>query len=207
MPTEARRDMFTKVLANFVEDLIGAAMVDGGILKALKCLQVLLPELEWQSLATSRTFLFQRAPDVDLPATLQSLENLIGFFFRKKALLIEAMINASYRGGSESLERFKFLGDAILDYVVVTAMYGQEVKLSHSQMHHLQTSLVNADFLAFMCMERSIEREVINLEFDISVLDPESLPKKKKKGPKVSAPSWHFLRHMSPRLLPFVMKS
>lgn len=198
---EARRDMSTKVLADVVEALIGAAMVDGGIPKALKCLQAFLPELEWQSLATRREFLFQRAPDVDLPATLQPLEELIGYAFKKKALLVESMTHASYKGAaSGSLERFEFLGDAILDYIVVTAMYGQEVELSHIQMHHLRTSLVNADFLAFMCMEWSIEREITDLEFDTSDLDEGRSPKIKEKVKKVSLPLWRFLRHMSPRL-------
>ncbi len=196
----ARRDMSTKVLADVVEALIGAAMVDGGIPKALKCLQVFLPELKWQSLATRRAFLFQRAPEVDLPATLQPLEELLGYTFKKKALLVESMTHASYKGGSGSLERLEFLGDAILDYIVVTAMYGQEVELSHIQMHHLRTSLVNADFLAFMCMEWSIEREIIDLEFDNSVLDQDGSPNIKEKVTKVSLPLWRFLRHMSSKL-------
>jgi dsRNA-specific ribonuclease len=111
------RDMSTKVLADVVEALIGAAFVDGGLPKALKCLQVFLPELKWQSLATRRSFLFQRALDVALPATLKPLEDLIGYTFNKKALLVEAMTHASYKGSSsESLERFEFLGDAGRSY-------------------------------------------------------------------------------------------
>jgi hypothetical protein len=124
-------------------------MVDGGIPKALQCLQAFLPELEWMPLDTCRTLLFKSVPDADLPATLEPLERLIGYSFKKKTLLVEAMTHASSKSGSQSLERLEFLGDAVLDYIVVTTMY-QKAELSHVEMHHLRTSLVNADFLAFI---------------------------------------------------------
>jgi len=174
-------------------------VLDGGIPKALACLQLFLPELEWTPLETRRTHLFQRAADLDLPATLQPLEALIGYTFKKKALLVEAMTHASYKNGSQSLERFEFLGDAVLDYIVVNAMF-QEAELSHVEMHHLRTSLVNGDYLAFICMEWSIEKEVIDLEPDPSDLDKDGLPKYKERPRKISLPLWCFLRHGSPRL-------
>jgi dsRNA-specific ribonuclease len=174
-------------------------MVDGGIPKALACLQIFLPELEWTPLETRQTYLFQRTPDVDLPATLQHLEDLIGYTFKKKALLVEAMTHASYRSGSQSLERFEFLGDAVLDYIVVNAMV-REAELSHVEMHHLRTSLVNADYLAFICMEWSIEQEIIDLAPDPSELDEDGLPKFKERPRTVLFPLWRFLRHRSPRL-------
>jgi dsRNA-specific ribonuclease len=185
---DPQRDMSTKVLADVVEALIGAAMVDGGITKALACLQVFLPELSWQPLAKRRSFLYQRVPDIELPATLQPVESLIGYQFKKPGLLIEAMTHASYSTGSGSLEKLEFLGDSILDNIIVTAMY--PYGLSHVQMHLLRTALVNADFLAFICMEWSIEQEVIDLE-------GESPPQIKVTSK--SLPLWRFMRHMSPK--------
>jgi dsRNA-specific ribonuclease len=183
----------------FPKALVGAAVVDGGLPKALKCLQIFLPELEWTPLEIRRAYLFQRTPDVDLPVTLQPLEVLIGYTFKKKGLLVEAMTHASHKSGSQSLERFEFLGDAVLDYIAANAMY-REAELTHIQMHHLRTSLVNADYLAFLCMEWSIEQEVIDLEPDTSTLDKNGLPTFKEKARKVSLPLWRFLRHASPRL-------
>jgi dsRNA-specific ribonuclease len=186
---DSKRDMSTKVLADVVEALIGAAMVDGDIPKALACLQVFLPELSWQPLAKRRSFLYQRVPDIELPATLQPVESLIGYRFKKPGLLIEAMTHASNITGSGSLERLEFLGDSILDNIMVTAMYPHD--LSHVQMHLLRTALVNADFLAFICMEWSIEQEVIDLE-------GEGLPQIKVTSK--SLPLWRFMRHMSPKI-------
>ena len=159
----SKRKLSSKVLADVVEALIGAAMVDGGMPKALTCLQVFLPELAWQPLHARRDVLFQRAPEVVLPPTLQLLESLIGYSFKKKSLLIESMTHASCTTGSQSLERLEFLGDSILDNIIVMAMYGQKPELSHFKMHLLRSTLVNADFLAFMGMEWATEQEKYDL--------------------------------------------
>jgi dsRNA-specific ribonuclease len=73
-----------------------------------------------------------------------------------------------------------------LDNIIVTAMYPHD--LSHAQMHLLHTALVNADFLAYICMEWSIEQEVIDLEGEGS---PQI------KVTSKSLPLWRFMRHMS----------
>ncbi|ESZ96850.1 RNase3 domain-containing protein [Sclerotinia borealis F-4128] len=158
------RQMSSKTLADVVEALIGVCMIDGGIPKALKSLQLFFPELNWLPLETRQISLHQRAPDnLNLPITLQPVEQILAYTFTKKSLLIEAMTHPSYSIGSQSLERLEFLGDAILDYVIVTSMWSHETELSHFQMHLLRSALVNADFLAFLCMEMSIEQDVTNL--------------------------------------------
>lgn len=192
---DQKRDMSTKVLADVVEALIGAATINGGVPKALTCMQAFLPELEWKPLEERRMFLYHRTPEVELPATLQSLETLIGYTFSRKALLIEAMTHASCNSGSGSLERFEFLGDSILDNIIVTAMW--ETDLSHYQMHLLRTALVNADFLAFICMEQSIQHEIIDLEVEHGRKHSTHILEKHKI---VSWPLWRFMRHISPKL-------
>lgn len=186
---DGTRKMSSKVLADVVEALIGAAMVDGGLPKALSCLQVFLPALEWQPVSNRRDFLFHRVPETDLPSTLAPLEQLIGYSFNKKALLTEAMTHASYTSGS-SLERFEFLGDSILDYIVVTEMYKHD--LTHVQMHLLRTALVNADFLAFICMEWSTSQETVQLT---TPSDP-SIPITRTTT-TIELPLWRFMRHTS----------
>lgn len=96
--------------------------------------------------------------------------------------------------GSSSLERMEFLGDSILDHLVVKnlTMYN----LSHIQMHLLRTALVNADFLAFLCMEWSVEQdrvEIIEQDIDRELkLIPQTT--------KLAIPLWKFMRHSSPKL-------
>jgi len=194
------REVSSKVLADVVEALVGAAMVDGGFPKALACLQVFLPEIQWKPLNTRRGELFERAADTDLPESLKPLETLIGYQFNKKTLLLEGITHASYNAGLQSYERLEFLGDSILDNIVVLAMYAQNPELSHFQMHLLRTALVNADFLAFLCMSWGIEQEESNLQQTGgkgSGSDPATF---EEISTTVKFPLWRFLRHMSPTL-------
>lgn len=189
-PTPPERKISSKILADVVEALIGAATLDGGIPKALTCLSVLLPELSWKPLKTRQSFLYQRAPDLSLPPILGPLEDLLGYKFTKPSLLIEALTHASYISNTSncSLERLEYLGDAILDNIIVSEMYPHN--LSHMQMHLLRTAMVNADFLAWICLEWSIELE--------STFIPSSTLRTVSKSEKW--PVWRFLRHSSPSL-------
>jgi dsRNA-specific ribonuclease len=185
---EPTRKLSSKVLADVVEALFHAAYVDGGVWKALKCMQLFLPEIQWQPLEARRAVLFERGiSGVVLPAFLQPLEDLIGYSFQKKSFLIEAMTHASCQSGTASLERLEFLGDAVLDSIIVNELSKHEPELSHVELHRLRTAFVNADFLAFMCMEWSIEQEVGE------VLDNEETHTFECTTRKVSSALWRFM--------------
>lgn len=166
----AERRLSTKTLADIVEALIGASFVDGGIVMAEKCIATFLPEVEWDGVAKGREILLNRVPlDEPLPPIFEPLERLLGYTFQRKALLKEALTHASYMAdnvvdnGKRSLERLEFLGDAILDHVIVTKIFKVTPELPHYTMHTLKTGLVNGDFLAFMTMEhglKSVETDV-----------------------------------------------
>jgi dsRNA-specific ribonuclease len=188
-----KREMSSKILADVVEALIGAATLDGGLPKALVCLQTFLPELSWQPLQTRRDFLYLRAPDTPLPEILFPVESLINYKFTKPSLLTEALTHASFNTGAGSLERFEFLGDSILDYIIVTEMY--PYNLSHIQMHLLRTALVNADFLAWVCMEWWVGQEETSL---ITPLD-QGIPITQTTE-MIKLPLHRFMRHTSPPL-------
>ena len=51
------RKMSTKTLADVAEALVGAAFLDGGFLKVLSCLKILLPEVSWLPLAERNNIL------------------------------------------------------------------------------------------------------------------------------------------------------
>lgn len=207
---QTTRTLSTKVLADVVEALIGAAFLDGGIPKAIHCISLFLPEMDWQPLATERAVLFDAAPaDVPLPSTLGPLETLLGYAFTKKSLLVEAMTHASYNapGHSASLERLEFLGDALLDNIVVTRLFAADPPLAHFDMHLLRTALVNGDFLAFLALEWSAPATVV--EAVPPPPPPLALSPHRRPGldpPVVLVASeartslWRFLRYSSPEL-------
>ncbi|KAL1884331.1 hypothetical protein VTK73DRAFT_25 [Phialemonium thermophilum] len=156
------RELSTKTLADVVEALIGVSYLEGSLPKALSCISLFLPQERWETIETTRTVLYEAAPaDMPLPVTMEPLEMLLGYTFRKKSLLVEAMTHSSYNvpGTIACLERLEFLGDAILDYVVVSRLLNlpsEQIPVAQSQMHLLRTALVNGDFTGFLTMFWSV---------------------------------------------------
>jgi dsRNA-specific ribonuclease len=50
----------------------------------------------------------------------------------------------------------EFLGDAVLDMLVVNELFFNSVSLSHIEMHHYKSSAVNGNFLAYLCLGYSM---------------------------------------------------
>ncbi|MCJ1304816.1 hypothetical protein MMC08_007629 [Hypocenomyce scalaris] len=156
---KSTREMSTKTLADVVEALIGAAYLDGGVDKALACLAVFLPEVPWLPLSEQHRRLYNAVTDdLKLPPRFLQLEELIGYTFTKKTLLIDAMTHPSYRGpnAAMSYQRLEFLGDSVIDSIVVSTIFDRAAHLPHHEMHTIRTALVNANYLAFLSMSHRI---------------------------------------------------
>jgi len=184
----------TKLLADVVESLIGACYIEGGLSKAITCIQTLLPTEPWIEPTECRALLFDAAPSHPSPTHLLAVENLIDYKFTKKCLLLEALTHASYVGPADtatsSYQRLEFLGDAILDYIVVKRLYTHIPELSHQKMHSIRTAMVNASFLAFLAFEATVLEE----QFSITI-NPVGQPT--PKPAPVTKALWQFLRYSS----------
>lgn len=182
-----KRRMSTKTLADVVEALIWVSYLVGGLEKTLDCIRLFVEEIGWLDLEASRLMLCQQIPENPvLPPFLEPLETLIGHTFTNKSLLIAAITHASYCVGASietSMERLEFLGDAILDYVVVTELWGND--LLEQDMHLLRTGSVNADLLGFVAMEWTVPRKESRLVDDVPV------------DVTVQEPFWKFMRFNS----------
>ncbi|KAK4902509.1 Dicer-like protein 2 [Elasticomyces elasticus] len=88
------RQMSSKVLADVVEALIGAAYMDGGLAKAYHCIQVFLPDETWYSASEIYKHLTPDASPASV-GSLHDLERLVGHHFNNPTLLIEAITHAS----------------------------------------------------------------------------------------------------------------
>ncbi|KAF3046133.1 hypothetical protein E8E12_011285 [Didymella heteroderae] len=152
-------------------DLTALRYVCGGLPKAFACVQTLLPLEEWSCIPEANVSLYEAAP-ADLAVTqFDILESLIEYTFNKKMLLLEALTHNSYTGPNVngSYDRLEFLGDAVLDYIVITRLYAHNPPLSHLKMHAIQSAMVNAAFLTFTMLETTIAEETISK----STLQPE----------------------------------
>lgn len=124
-PAAQKRIISSKTLADVVESIIGVSYLDGGLPKALQCISLFLGEGQFQDFQSTRNVLFGAAEpkNMTLPAWYEPLEESIGYVFHEKALLVEAITHPSYTvSGVYTYERLEFIGDAILDHIIVEGM-------------------------------------------------------------------------------------
>lgn len=218
------RMVSTKTLADVIESLAGAAFLEGGWEKATAYLRRMMPEVDFRTPDDACTILQSHRPvSHEINTSLAPLEELCGYTFKNKMLLAEAMTHSSFSGfcksptpssatsvsssstastSCASLERLEFLGDAVLDIVVVQQLWFQaedktieasqkKKPLSHQQMHLLRTAVINADLLGLLAMEWGIMQER-------SEIFPAGSDKIVKTSTKL--PLWKFMRHLNPTI-------
>lgn len=186
------RQLSTKTLADVVEALIGAAFLEGGFDKATAILQILLPKASWCPVGESNNVLHSaHIASILYPPHFSQLEHLIGYTFTLKSLPLEALTHASYIGSnvSTSYDRLEFLGDVCLDIIIATMSFNHEPAIITHSLHLIRTAVVNAHFLAFLCLSltTSISRKIIqtgNKDNDVSLSET-----------TVPIHIWSFMRH------------
>ncbi|KAF5630542.1 Dicer 2 [Fusarium sp. NRRL 52700] len=205
----------SKTLADVVEALIGASYQDGGMTKALKCISVFLGDkCNWHQEGVARDILFAAAPsDVKLPSILEPLEDLLKYTFKKKSLLIEAVTHPSYATTMQerSYEQLEFLGDAVLDYIVVTKMFQHDPPIPTGRLHMIKTAIVNGEFLSYVNLVNSIQRE----DLEVELVEPKgehttetTAPPLLKFTTKTTAlPLWKFMRFNSSEMANAMVKT
>lgn len=189
--SEETREMSTKTLADVVEALIGAAHLDGGEPKTLACLAVFLPEISWAPLSQHHQKLFSSYElDIKFPPNFVHVEQLIDHTFQHKTLLVEALTHPSHQGpnSSASYQRLEFLGDSILDNIVVRGAYDHKPPVPTPSLHLIRTALVNGSFLAFLCLSLSASHartEIVSEPGDPVVMSQTT----------ISQHLWEYMRH------------
>ena len=185
-----------KVQADVVESLIGATFVEGGISKTLTLLEQFLPSDAWYDHSSIVKRLFNMIPN-ESTRYLQDekLEDILGYYFRKKLVLREALTHASFLSHRElcslSYERLEYLGDAILDHITSDIIFSHHPLLSHSTMHSIRSAIVSTAFLAFVCVEFSQKEKPFQLH---------SYQTDYPRDSNIRRSIWHFMRHASTEL-------
>ncbi|SFV75181.1 Ribonuclease III [hydrothermal vent metagenome] len=73
---------------------------------------------------------------------LETLEKVLGYTFKDKKLLIEALTHKSYKQPYDN-ERLEFLGDAVLDLIVGEYLYKKFSSSNEGNLSKIRASLVN----------------------------------------------------------------
>lgn len=76
------------------------------------------------------------------------LEAALGYDFARKELLQQALTHRSF--GSPHNERLEFLGDAVLDCVIATALYRRFATLTEGELSRQRANLVRQESLALI---------------------------------------------------------
>ncbi|KAF5377899.1 hypothetical protein D9615_006820 [Tricholomella constricta] len=193
-----RQELSTKVLADVVESLIGAAYLHGGFNLGYECAKYFDLGLKWQPLPSRiETMLSRVQTHEDLPSQLGTVERILGYTFQRKLLLIEALTHASYEQNlhTPSYERMEFLGDSVLDMVVTDFLYHAPGKnYSPGHIFLRKSAMVNAHILAYICLSSSTP-------VDATMPGPSQAGEIELQPHTHLIYLWQCLLHSSPRVL------
>ena len=93
------------------------------------------------------------------------LEMKIGYSFKDKSLLVQAFKHPTYLECKEfpSYERLEFLGDAVIDYLIVKYIYdySADSKFTPGQLTNLKQSLTNNCFFSSLSVKYGLENYLI----------------------------------------------
>ncbi|KAF9820990.1 hypothetical protein IEO21_00967 [Rhodonia placenta] len=155
-----------KTIADVVEAIIGAAYLSCGIhgtLNAMKRLHVNIPRVEhWsdfaREMATSPSASSESVSARSHENT--ALETIFGCRIRKPQLLAQALTHASGARGGHGYDRLEFVGDAVLDFLVVRYIYDRHPNLAPGGLTLLKSAMVSNHALAAFCVHSGIYQHI-----------------------------------------------
>lgn len=178
-PEESRHDtkgpgryLSSKVLADVIEALIGAAYVDGATQdmseeKVIAALKLFINEISWRTPAENIAKLVTKSSGIVAEEKLEPVEGMLGYRFKQSHLLAEALTHSSYNPGISSYDRLEFLGDAVLDHIVKIRLYQNDELLSPAEMTLRRHALVSHATLSFFALQASHILTTTNIEVDL----------------------------------------
>jgi ERCC4-related helicase/dsRNA-specific ribonuclease len=168
----------SKTLADIIESLLAVTFIEGvdrGEEQLLKALALFLPEAKWEPPAQLvSSFAIPETAD-SLPETLIQVEMMLGYTFTHKALLVEALTGPDVQtghGNMRSYDRLEFLGDAIIDLLVKTALFNSPHGFDENEMTTRHICLVNQHILGFLSTRTGIDLAEKSVTFDAKHCKP-----------------------------------
>ncbi|KAJ4951048.1 hypothetical protein NE237_027880 [Protea cynaroides] len=156
--------LYKKTIADVVEALIGAFLVDSGFKAAIAFLRWVGIKVDFDDSQVSKICMESQgymllADSMDIA----TLENSLGYQFLHKGLLVQAFVHPSFNhplGGC--YQRLEFLGDAVLDYLITSYLYSVYPKLKPGELTDLRSMSVNNNSFARIAVCRSFHTYLIS---------------------------------------------
>lgn len=93
---------------------------------------------------------------------INKVENIIGYVFKNKNLLKTALTHSSYANefGCESYERYEFLGDSLLNFIVAEYLY-KNFNFTAGELSKNRSKLVSTDKLSQVINEENLSTYIL----------------------------------------------
>jgi ribonuclease-3 len=103
--------------------------------------------------------------NVTQASDIDGLQARIGYQFKNRALLVEALTTPAYakQHGVASYERLEFLGDAVAKLVMAQALYDEPIAKDQETMTKQRNILESNKVMAARAVDLNIEKHVISL--------------------------------------------
>lgn len=124
----------------------------------------------------------------------KEIEEVLGYTFRNKLLLLQAFTHLSYPRDFNhvrtSYEHLEFLGDALLDYLITRHLYYTQRTMAPGALTDLRSAIVNTYSFAFLAVKygfhrhlRSLSPAVFRVVNEFVVIQDDMMKKKMKENP------------------------
>jgi len=110
-------------------------------------------------------------PDVSANDNLKELEKKISYTFKTKDLLLNALkhrsfISQSTQNRKDSNERLEFLGDSILNFIVVKFLYKSYPEFDEGELSKMKSIIVSGENLSLIAREMKLGNHILLSEFE-----------------------------------------
>lgn len=90
---------------------------------------------------------------------IETIETLLGYSFKQKSLLVEALTHPSLAGGP-SYQRLEFLGDRVLGLVIATWLFEDYSAEDEGRLNRRFSTLVRGETLAEMALSLTLDKHI-----------------------------------------------
>lgn len=161
--TKSHHWLHRKTIADVVESLVGAFLVEGGFKAAFAFLHWVGIDVDFEDSSFYRVL---DGSSINLSlmnhTDVAELEESIGYNFKFKGLILEAFVHPSFSKHSGGCyQKLEFLGDAVLEYLITSYLYSSYPDLTPGQITDLKSWAVNNYSLACVAVQKCIHKYLI----------------------------------------------
>ncbi|KAF9501149.1 hypothetical protein BDN71DRAFT_1439412 [Pleurotus eryngii] len=166
-------------LQDCMEATLGAAFATGGIPMALQAGDAIGLAFGGTVPWPMRYEKHAGIPEYAASPLFSHLQEMLGYTFRRTELIAEAMTHPSFASevGGPSYQRLEFLGDAVLDLIVVSYLYDKFPKATSHQLSFPRSRAICSTALAWVAVNRlQLHKVMLINNVELSMLIAQYVP-------------------------------